>query len=240
MNLLSPRQEKDNLDVIVKMLNDHDGHNKAWVNKDYGVEDAEKLRRIVRAWTKAQEELRRRNLHSSGRYRFLNPTMGLSKSDWASLERSAKGHNINVNPDGSLSLVFSGRRNDRAAQRFFNLLGSSQRTQNLLGGPCDYCGDWYIRREARSNNHWCPLPKKCAVNGRKAKERDNNEKDIVEDINEAVLDWESLKDDSRLHWRGWKAYVMYKTEVSPKMLTLLIKRGSVRVPEGEENATRQD
>lgn len=221
--LSSSDQERKNLEVIVKMLNDHDGYDKAWVNKDYGVEDAEKLRRIIEAWQKAREE------HPYE----LTSKMKLSATDRRSLENATKGRHLTANLDGTLRLVFSGRR-DPAAERFINLMGSTTYTQQLLGGKCANCECWYVRKTVRPSIY-CSRP--CAINGQKAKERKGKHDDLVEDINQAVLNYESLKPDSRLRRHGWKAYVIEATGVSPNMLTRLIKKGDARVPEGEENAT---
>ena len=217
MRLLSSEEEKENLKSIVGMLNDKRGDEmllEPWMG--YSPSDADRLRRIVIAWQKARAE---------DPY-LLTKKMKLTPQDRMALEEFNKKTHLVTRLDGTLELT---RHPSIDLSLFIRLLGSSPHTQDLLGGPCETCESWYVRKTARPSIY-CSRP--CSANGQKAKERQKKRNELVADIAAAARHYESLPAGSRHRKGGWRGYVMEATGTSQKLLTQIIKSGEITPPKG--------
>ncbi len=156
MQFLSSEEGKENLESIVEILNDQRGDEmllEPWMG--YGPSDADRLRRIVRAWQKARAE----NPYC------LVAKMKLTPQDRDALVIFNKKTHLVTRLDGEMDIAFPNA--SPALLLFANLLGSSSHTQDLLGGPCKTCEKWYVRETARPSIY-CSMA--CSINGQKAKE----------------------------------------------------------------------
>jgi hypothetical protein len=218
MRFLSSEAEKENLQSIVGMLNDKRGDEmllEAWMG--YSPSDADRLRRIVIAWQRARAE----DPH------LLTKKMKLTPQDRMGLEEFNKKTSLATLLDGTLQINFPNA--SPAFLLFTHLLGSSPHTQDLLGGPCKACEEWYIRKTARPSIY---CSRACSINGQKAKERQAQRHKLLTDIETAARNYESLSDGSRYRKMGWRKYVMDATGTSQKFLTQIIKNGEITPPKG--------
>lgn len=217
MQLLSLEEERQNLELVVEVLNDERGDEmllEPW--KGYGPSDADRLRRIVNAWQKARAE---------ENPALLTAKMTLTTQDEIGLNDFNKKSHLATRLDGTLDIAFP---NTSPAYRLFTcLLGSSWHTQALLGGPCKTCERWFVRETARPSIY---CSRACSVNGQKAKERRAQRDKLLADIKAATLNYESLSVNSRYRKMGWRKYVMDATGTSQKFLTQMVKRGKIAPP----------
>lgn len=231
--VLSEYEEQDNLNAVVKMLNDHSGPEDNWNGKMYDSEDAARLRRLVIAWM--QYEC---NFHDF----FLG---GIEPGDRDAMERLFKGIGAQVNrATGTLRIIdnypatrgVKNPRYDEAAIQFNRLLNNSQHA--LLGGPCRYekCQKWFVKKTRRSS-FYCS--RKCGGNDRKGDDRTNERVKKLEDVQQAIQNYEAARGRGRFANLGWKEYVRQATGVSKKWLTCaLIKCDIVPPEEGVHHAAR--
>lgn len=212
--VMSPAEEAKNLKETVVMLNDSSERNRDWKGKNYGYEDAVRLRRLVLAWKEAGQDIRE---------------MAIPVSDRAKLDKFTQSIRVTTRADGTLQLIDSyPQPYDAAAMNFTRLIRNSQRAR--LGGPCPQCGRWYVSKTQRETLY---CSRRCAGNAAKASERKRKRERLIKRARQAIKNYETRP--ARFAEMSWKEFV---TEAVPgtskKWLTVAVRNGEL-IPPKKEN-----
>ena len=212
--VMTPAEELQNLKETVAMLNDTSDRMHDWQGKNYGYDDAVRLRRLVLAWV------------ASGRDRR---NMKLSKQDREKLESFTGRIRVTTAPNGMLVVIdFYPHPYDSAAINFTRLIRNSQRAR--LRGPCVQCGLWYISKTQKETLY---CSRKCAGGAAKAKERKRRRDGVMKKVRQAIENYETRP--ARFAEMPWKEFVRKAVPgVSKKFLTMAVRNGELLPPkEGE-------
>lgn len=202
---MTAAEEAENLRETLAVLNDTGEPNDDWKGKNWSHDDAEWLRRMVRA------------LRGKGRIRL---------PDRERLEKFTKRIRVRTERDGSLSVI-DYYDPDTAAMHFTRLIRNSR--QALLRGPCLWlkCKKWYISK-TNMKTDFCS--RACAGNAMSAR-RNKRERDRKIEKARAALE----KYEARSFFAGmdldWKRYVSKVTGISKKFLTEAVRDGELLPPE---------
>ena len=230
--VLTPSEEAANLKAIVVVLNDTSGRVHDWSGKGYGSSDAEKLRRLIRAW---------RAMMKATKGRQSIDKMSLSPEDRADLDRFVSGIQTHLEPDGTLSVIETyPHPYDLASILFVQFLRNGQRS--LLGGPCpgiirrrvhrrldsDQCGRWFIKRDWKQEFH----DHRCAATARQARKRESDHDRDIERAKRAIRNYADRP--ARFRDMDWKTFVYQDSDgrISKRFLTLAVRIGELSEPNG--------
>jgi hypothetical protein len=210
--VMSPNEERENLENLVAMLSDKSGPEKDWQAKSHAHRDVVKLRRLVHAWKKAGRDYRKAK---------FNP------KDKTDLEQFVKGIQFFLDRDGNLRLVDCYTTNapyDPAAIQFTRLLRNSQRAR--LDGPCPNCGNWFAKKTLRKSI-FCS--RKCAGTATKAAERERKRNKKLERARQALRNYRTRPARfANLAWQEWVTQA--EPTISKKFLTTAANSGDLKPP----------
>jgi hypothetical protein len=209
---MTPAEEAKNLKETAAMLNDSSGTVEDWQGKNYGREDAIRLRRLVLAWKEAGRDWR---------------DMKVSAEDRARVDNFIADIRVRLEWDGALSLIDYYTRShpfDAAAMNFSRLIHNSQRAR--LGGPCLQCGTWYASKTKRETLY---CSRKCAGNAAKAQQRKRDHDRLLGKVRKALGNYETRP--ARFAEMSWKDFVIKAVNrVSKKFLTTAVSKGEILPP----------
>jgi hypothetical protein len=210
--LMTEPEELGNLYSVVSMLNDESGAEADWDGKNYGQNDAIKLRRLVRALPESA---------------YAIWTLKLAPSDRADLEKFTQKIRVRFEQNGSLSIIdHLSNPYDPASMQFTRLIRNSRRAH--LDGPCRKCGRWYVKETLR-HREFCS--RKCAGGATKANERARKYRAKLQKAERLIRGYTTRANC----WKGlnWKEYVVVKEpSISKKFLTIAVNRGELIPPNG--------
>ena len=98
-----------------------------------------------------------------------------------------------------------------------------------LAGPCDRCGNYYIRKSAR-NKVYCSRScgaKATATAATKRAREEKHQKKLAR-AREAIRQY--VKAGTRMPWKHWVATKERAAEITPKFLTRAVNSGELQVP----------
>lgn len=176
----------------------------------------ERLRFLVAEWEKAGRNL----------YRMLckHPELG-------SRIRNALILYLDVHPDGNAKLLIIPPDcigdHPPVAEELFALLVADSRSCRL-GGPCDRCGRYYIKKRL-DQKRYCG--RRCAhlASATKAtiKRLREERADKLQRANKAAREWARAR--TKLGWKHWIS--RNQPDITPKFLTRAVNRGEMCPPE---------
>lgn len=208
---MSAAEEVKNLKDAAAMLNDATGALQDWRGKNYGSEDAVRLRRLVRAWRDSGGNIGK---------------MQIDQQDRNRLESFIENIGFRLESDGLNLTDYYPKtgRYDAAAMNFTRLIGNSQRTR--LGGPCRHCGKWYVSKTQRETL-FCS--RKCAANAAKAAERKRRHDGLLRQVGKAIRNYQTRSPRfAEMEWKEFVTKAVYG--VSKKWLTMATKNGEIVPP----------
>jgi hypothetical protein len=217
---MTPSEEKENLEKTLVMLNDNSPRLNDWQGKNWGYDDAVRMRRMVRAWIAAGSAEEGRNLLR----------IKLEPNDRQLLEKFTQRISVTTEPNGRL-LVIDFYGPDTAAMNFTRLIRNSQ--QWRLREPCLTCHDWYIAKTNREERDYCS--RKCAGNAVSARKRKREHDRRIEKARMAIQNY--LVRPIRVS-NDWKQYVSRTTKISKRFLTIAVRKGELVQPELQSASLR--
>lgn len=231
--VLTPEEERLNLEKAVALANDYSGHETMWQGKRYGPDEATQFRRMLHA---LQTWLESGSRHIGD--------IKLDRSDRAELEKHMTQIHPYVLQDGTLMLRDHPSPWNEAIYQFTQLLNNSQR--DLLGGPCrnrkkhEDRDHWYVKKTHRLSVFCSRV---CAGDATKAKERQRNYNKKIEKAERAIRNYAGRP--PRFSKLSWQEYVIEdsrpgprkKPSISKKFLTMAVKNGRLTPPKGVTDAS---
>jgi hypothetical protein len=97
-----------------------------------------------------------------------------------------------------------------------------------LGGPCAYCGKYFVKRTKRKVGSYCSP--KCGnrstlrLANQKRREAEREGQKMV--VQQAIRDWSKAK--TKAPWKDW---VSRKTHVSKNWITRALRKGEISEPQ---------